>query len=35
MRAMGAKPFQASKEAVLNWIAAQIGVEAEELQRAG
>lgn len=33
MRAMGAKPFQASKEAVLNWIAAQIGVEAEELRR--
>ena len=34
-RAMGGKRFQESKQAVLNWIAAQIGVEAEELQRAG
>lgn len=35
MRAMGGKRFQESKEAVLNWIAAQIGVDAEELRRAG
>lgn len=35
MRAMGGKRFQDSKQAVLNWIAAQIGVDAEELQRAG
>lgn len=35
MRAMGGKRFQESKQAVLNWIAAQIGVDAEELQRAG
>lgn len=35
MRAMGGKRFQESKQAVLNWIAAQIGVEAEELRRAG
>lgn len=33
MRAMGGKRFQESKQAVLNWIAAQIGVEAEELRR--
>lgn len=35
MRAMGGKRFQESKQAVLNWIAAQIGVETEELRRAG
>lgn len=35
MRAMGGKRFQESKQAVLNWIAAQIGVDAEELRRAG
>lgn len=35
MRAMGGKRFQESKEAVLNWIAQQIGVDAEELRRAG
>lgn len=35
MRAMGGKRFQESKSAVLNWIAAQIGVDAEELRRAG
>lgn len=35
MRAMGGKRFQESKEAVLAWIAAQIGVETEELRRAG
>ena len=34
-RAMGGKIFQESKEAVLNWIAAQMGVDAEELRRAG
>ena len=34
-RAMGGKRFQESKQAVLNWIAAQIGVDAEELRRAG
>lgn len=32
MRAMGAKDFQRSKEAVLNWIAAQIGVTPEQLE---
>jgi hypothetical protein len=31
MRAMGAKRFQQSKDAVLNWIAQQIGVTAEQL----
>lgn len=35
MRAMGGKRFQESKQAVLNWIAAQIGVDTEELRRAG
>lgn len=35
MRAMGGKRFQESKQAVLDWIAAQIGVETEELRRAG
>lgn len=35
MRAMGGKRFQESKQAVLNWIAQQIGVDAEELRRAG
>lgn len=34
-RAMGGARFQESKSAVLNWIAAQIGVDAEELRRAG
>lgn len=34
MRAMGAKRFQESKDAVLNWIAAQIGVAPEMLLRA-
>jgi hypothetical protein len=33
MRAMGAKEFQRSKEAVLNWIAQQIEVTPEQLQR--
>jgi hypothetical protein len=32
MRAMGAKEFQRSKEAVLNWIAHQIGVTPEQLR---
>jgi hypothetical protein len=32
MRAMGAKEFQRSKEAVLNWIAQQIGVTPEQLR---
>jgi hypothetical protein len=32
---MGGRRFQESKEAVLNWIAAQIGVDAEELRRVG
>ncbi len=35
MRAMGGAEFQRSKQAVLDWIAAQIGVDAEELRRAG
>ena len=33
MRAMGGKRFQESKTAVLNWIADQIGVTADELRR--
>ena len=33
MRAMGGKRFQESKSAVLNWIAQQIGVTPEQLQR--
>ncbi len=33
--AMGGAEFQRSKQAVLDWIAAQIGVDAEELRRAG
>ncbi|NBT31875.1 MAG: hypothetical protein EBT13_08250 [Rhodobacteraceae bacterium] len=32
MRAMGGKEFQRSKEAVLNWIADQIGVRPEQLR---
>lgn len=32
MRAMGGKRFQESKEAVLNWIAGQIGVTPEQLR---
>jgi len=34
MRAMGGKRFQASKEAVLNWVAQQIGTTPEELRGA-
>lgn len=34
MRSMGGKRFQESKTAVLDWIAAQIGVTAAELGRA-
>ena len=34
MRAMGGKEFQRSKEAVLNWIADQIGVSPEQLREA-
>ncbi len=34
MRAMGGKRFQESKTAVLDWIASQIGVTAEELRGA-
>ena len=33
MRAMGAKRFQESKAAILDWIAHQIGTTADELQR--
>ena len=33
MRAMGGKRFQESKTAVLNWIAQQIGVTPEQLER--
>ncbi len=33
MRAMGAKRFQESKSAILDWIAHQIGTTADELQR--
>jgi len=33
-RAMGAEQFQASKTAILEWIAAQIGVAPEDLRRA-
>lgn len=33
-RAMGGERFKASKAAILDWIAAQIGVTAEELRRA-
>lgn len=32
-RAMGRERFQASKTAVLDWVAAQIGVEPEELRK--
>lgn len=34
MRAMGGKRFQESKEAVLNWIAEQIGVTPDQLEGA-
>lgn len=34
LRAMGGKRFQESKTAILDWIAAQIGVEPEKLVRA-
>lgn len=34
MRAMGAERFKASKTAIIEWIAAQIGVEPETLARA-
>ena len=34
VRAMGSRRFYESKEAVLGWIAAQIGVAPEELRRA-
>ena len=34
LRAMGATRFQESKTAILDWIAAQIGVEPEKLVRA-
>jgi len=34
MRAMGGKRFQESKTAVLDWIAAQIGVEPEQIRGA-
>lgn len=34
MRAMGAKRFQESKTAILDWIAAQIGVEPSKLMEA-
>lgn len=32
---MGAKRFQQSKQAVMDWIAAQIGVDAAQLEQAG
>lgn len=34
LKAMGGKRFQESKEAIMGWIAAQIGVTPEELRRA-
>lgn len=34
LRAMGGKRFQESKQAILDWIAAQIGVTSEELRSA-